>query len=133
MPPWGSNGRSLSKIQHLQNWAARIATQNYDFINTRGLDLVKDLGWQTFEQRRDYLSANLMYKCMNSLAPHYLSDNIISINDMTNRQTRSCRSHNVYTSKPNIEKYKESFQYRGGLIWNNLEWESQKGRQYEHL
>ena len=119
---WGySSAANIKKIQHLQNWAARIATGNYDFINTRGIDLVEDLGWQTFEKRRDFLSANLMYKCMNNAAPQYLSDNIVLVSEVTDRDTRSSQSHNIYVPKPNIDKFKESLQYRGGMIWNGLD------------
>jgi len=119
---WGyCSVENINRVQHLQNWAARITSQNYDFINTRGIDLVHDLKWQTFEQRRDYLSSNLMFKCMNNLAPNYLSDNITLLSDVTERNTRSSNSLNVYPPRPNIEQFKQAFQYRGGLIWNNLD------------
>ena len=116
-----SSSENIYKIQHLQNWAARVASKNFDFINTRGIDLVYDLQWQTFEQRRNYLTANLMFKCMNNLAPYYLSDNIFLLYDIMERTTRSTSTQNVYLPKPNIEQFKQSFQYQGGLIWNNLE------------
>ena len=38
---WGcTSEQNIYKIQRLQNRAARIITGNYDFINTRGIDLV---------------------------------------------------------------------------------------------
>ena len=35
--------------------AARILTGNFDYVNTRGIDLVKTLGLMNVSQRRDYL------------------------------------------------------------------------------
>ena len=64
--------QNIYKIQRLQNRAARIITGNYDFINTRGIDLVKNLKWMCVSQRRDYFIAILMFKSIYCLAPHYL-------------------------------------------------------------
>ena len=64
--------QNIYKIQRLQNRAARIITGNYDFINTRGIDLVKNLKWMCVSQRRDYFIAILMFKSIHGLAPHYL-------------------------------------------------------------
>ena len=41
-------------IQRLQNRAARIVTGNYDYVSTRGTELVKRLKWMCVTQRRDY-------------------------------------------------------------------------------
>ena len=49
--------QNIYKIQRLQNRAARINTENYDFINTRGIDLVKNLKWMCVSQRRDNFMA----------------------------------------------------------------------------
>ena len=52
----------LHKIQRLQNRAARIVTGNYDYITTRGTELVKRLQYMCVTQRRDYFMSMLMYK-----------------------------------------------------------------------
>ena len=37
---WGyTSSHSLNKIQRLQNRSARIITRNYDYVNTRGIDI----------------------------------------------------------------------------------------------
>ena len=52
---WGScTEQTKDLICRLQRRAARIIAGNFDFINTRGADLMKDLGWQTLDIRRDY-------------------------------------------------------------------------------
>ena len=39
---WGFTSQlNLSRVQHLQNRAARIITGNFDYINVRGIDIVK--------------------------------------------------------------------------------------------
>ena len=43
---WRSTSQSyLDKIQRLQNHSASVIEQNFDYINTGGIDLVHDLGW----------------------------------------------------------------------------------------
>ena len=42
---WGyTTAHNINKVQRLQNRAARILTGNFDYVNTRGIDLVKNLG-----------------------------------------------------------------------------------------
>ena len=44
----------LTMIQRLQNRAARIITGIYDF-NVNSVHILTKLGWQTIEERQDYL------------------------------------------------------------------------------
>jgi hypothetical protein len=119
---WGfCSEENIEKIQHLQNMAARITTSSYDFINIRGIDLVQKLEWQTFIQRRDYLTASLMHKCVYGQAPYYLCNNIHLLNDMNSRSTRHSEANKLLLPKPNIDKFKRSFQYAGGQCWNNMD------------
>ena len=86
---WGCTSKqNIYKMQRLQNRAARIITGNYDFINTRGIDLVKHLKWMCVSQRRDYFIAILMFKSTHGRAPHYLRD-------ISTRSTRSLDCNNV--------------------------------------
>ena len=51
---WGyATAHNINKVQRLQNRAARILTGNFDYVNTRGIDLVKTLGLMNVSQRRD--------------------------------------------------------------------------------
>ena len=67
---WGYTCKiNILKVQRLQNRAARIVTGNFDYINVRGIDLVIHLNWMNIEQRRHYVMALLMLKCIHNLAP----------------------------------------------------------------
>jgi len=119
---WGFCSKdNLDRAQHLINLTARVIKSNYDFINVRGIDLATQLGWQTFIQRRDYLMASLMYKCVHGLAPNYLINSINLVSEVSERVTRSSASLKIYLPRPNTEKFKSSFNYAGGAIWNNLD------------
>ena len=43
---WGFTSQyNLSKVQRLQNRAARIITGEFDYIHVRGIDMVNNLKW----------------------------------------------------------------------------------------
>lgn len=66
----GTSKSNISKLQLVQNFAARILSgkKKYEHI-TPTLKLLRLLPISDALYLRD---ATLMYKCMNSLAPHYL-------------------------------------------------------------
>ena len=48
---WGSAAQKyVCKIQKLQDRAARLLSQNFDW-NIRGMDIVRGLGWQNVKER----------------------------------------------------------------------------------
>ena len=70
---WGFTSQlNLSRVQRLQNRAARIITGNFDYINVRGIDIVKRLKWINVIARRDYFVALIVFKCIRGMAPTYL-------------------------------------------------------------
>ena len=92
----------------LQKRAARHVTSNYDYNNISGLDLMKNLSWQTFEDRRDYFLSTLMYQCVHGLAPSRLCNEIEMYFDRHGLNTRNANSLNVVPLKPNIQLYCQS-------------------------
>ena len=88
---------NLSRVQRLQNRAARIITGNFDYINVRGIDIVKRLKWMNVIERRDYLVALIVFKCIRGMAPTYISDCITICNDVAIRDTRNSTSTNLVT------------------------------------
>ena len=106
--------------QRLQNAAARMITGNYDYINVRREDLVKQLKWQTIAERQRFHTALLMFKCVNGLAPNYLSDQITLLRDTNMYQTRETNGLNVYTPFPRKDIFKRSFLYNGATVWNSF-------------
>ena len=94
---WGYTcDNNLHKIQRLQNRAARIVTGNYDYVSTRGTELVKRLKWMCVTQRRDYFILILMYKSIHGMAPAYLCNEITLHSEIAERTTRSVNDNNVY-------------------------------------
>ena len=45
---------NLDRIQRIQNLLARITCNNFDYINFRGIEMVRTLRLQTTRERRDY-------------------------------------------------------------------------------
>ena len=78
-------------------------TGNRDYINTRGADLVRELGWQTIDQRRNYFTATLMYRCINETAPRRLINELVMTNDTHDVFTRSTEHSIVQVPQPNME------------------------------
>ena len=99
---------------------ARIVSNNFDYINVRGLDLVHKLGWQDLDQRVKYFTSTLMFKCIHETAPYYLSDNVTMMVDILPYNTRSTVNMDVYVPKCNTAYYKNSFCYNGAKVWNSL-------------
>ena len=118
---WGCTTQSsIDKIQRLQNRVVRIVRGCYDFINTRGLDLVNEQNLQNITEKRNYFLCNLMFKSIHGLAPTYLSDSIIMNADINEYNTRGAQNRNVYQPRPRIEKYKNCFLYKAGELWSAL-------------
>ena len=47
---------NIDKLQRAQNYTARIISGNFDYINTRSIDLLRSLRWATVQERCDYLT-----------------------------------------------------------------------------
>ena len=65
--------------------------------------------------------STLMYKIVNNKAPHHLTNNLVFEKDINDRITRNSDGNNLYLPKPNLEHFRESLQYRGASVWNDLE------------
>ena len=104
----------------LQRRTARIITGNFDLINTRGADLMTDLGWQTLDIRRDHFSSTLMYKCIKGNAPVRLTNELIMTADTHDCNTRASTRGVLQVPKPSSELFRNSFRYKGATLWNSL-------------
>ena len=118
---WGyTTAHNINKVQRLQNIAARILTGNYDYVNTRWIDLVKTLGFMNVSQRRDYFMIILMFKSIHGLVPNYLCDEITMQRDIAVRTTRSTINNNVHVPHITLECCTNAFAYKGPVLWNAL-------------
>ena len=86
---------NIHKIQQFQNRAARIISNDFDY-NHSGITVVKQLYLLTVLERRDYLILITVFKCLNDLAPHYLSDLFVYVSDVHNRVTRQTNIGDLY-------------------------------------
>ena len=107
-------------VIRLQHRAARIVTGNRDYINVRGVDLVRELGWQTVDQRRNYFTATLMYRCISETAPQRLINKLVMTCDTHDIPTRSSQNYTVQIPQPKYEIFRNSFKYQGAVLWNSL-------------
>ena len=82
--------------------------------------MFEKLGWMTIFTRIKYFQAMLMFKCMNGIAPEYLSDNLHSISDVHSYSLRSTTLHHLHVPRPKSEYFKRTFQYSGIILWNSL-------------
>ena len=91
--------KNLTLVQRLQNHAVRVILGNFDYINFRGIELVKSLGLYTIEERRTYFLATLMFKSIHGLAPAYLCNQVVMNFDVNGYDTRGTDSVNLYLPK----------------------------------
>ena len=116
-----STQKNIDLVQRVQNHAARLIMGNFDYINCRGIGLVKRLDLYTIRERRDYFLTTLMFKAIHGIAQHYLSDRIDMHFDIHDYNTRKAGSMNVYLPAVHKEIYRNSFfLYSGGKLWNKL-------------
>ena len=57
-----------------------------------------------------------MYKCLNGLAPPYLS----SLFHYVNSNTRSSSNNDLSVPRPHTEIFKRSLAYAGPKLWNKI-------------
>ena len=113
---WDGLSQQLSKkLQKLQNRAARAITVSS--YNMNSSYLLNSLSWDNLSVRRIKQKANIMYKCVNKLAPNYLC------NMFTPRALSfdlRDASQKLYLPKPRTNYLKCSFSYSGASLWNDL-------------
>ena len=116
---WGcTSNENLAKIQRVQNRIARIITGNFDYINTRGLDLLYELRLPNVTQRRNYFLSKLTFQSIHNLNPNYLNDNIVMLIERHGHRTR--RQDDVYLPTVRHNMFRNSLQHKGGYTFNLL-------------
>ena len=120
--PCGATPKKLhiNKLQRVQNYAARIITGKFDYMNTHSVDLIRSLRWVNVQESCDCFTAVLMFKAIHGLTPMYMTDNIVMDGETHDRDTRLSDSNDVNTPLHNSDILKRSFIHNGNAIWNNL-------------
>ncbi|CAB4029790.1 Hypothetical predicted protein [Paramuricea clavata] len=107
---------NIKKLQSVQNFAARIigGLRKYDHVTP----ILKELQWIPVKKHLFYRDAVLAFKCMNGLAPNYLSSLFTTREAVSRRTTRQSDQLNLplFTSV----KGQKSFKYRIAKLWNEL-------------
>ena len=117
---WGHcANRLILKVQRFQNRCARIVTQKFDY-EIRSNTILRELKWLNVSQRRDYLTCILVFKCLNGLAPSYLSDLLTARSIIHSRSTRQTSANLLHIPFARTNYFQRSFQIYGPKIWNTL-------------
>ncbi|KAK6179717.1 hypothetical protein SNE40_012018 [Patella caerulea] len=109
--------KSLDKLQKLQNSAARLITGSSKFNHIT--PILFNLHWLPIAYRIDYKILLLTFKCLNGLAPVYLSQLLNQY--QPNRQLRSS-SDNWLLCESNAKSSagERSFAVKAPKLWNKL-------------
>ena len=85
---WSKTSQSnIAKLQAVQNFACRIVSgsKKHDHVTP----ILKQLNWLPVKQHMYYRDSIMAFKCMNGLAPGYLSDQLIKRSSISTRKTRN--------------------------------------------
>ena len=122
---WGNCSQTdMNIITKLQKMAARLILDS-DY-SVRSIELFKELNWQPFSEIVKYHQALLVYKSLNNLAPHYMSEFFTFSHKTTTHHLRSGSTNKLYIPRT----HKNSLRYKGPNIWNSL---SQSCRKAENV
>ena len=113
----GVPDKLIKKLQLVQNRAARVIVRSnrQDHITP----VLKDLHWLPVEVRINYKINLLTYKCLNGMAPTYLSDLIEEYQPA--RSLRSSSKGLLKEKKARTKTHGErAFSYSAPRLWNKL-------------
>ena len=109
--------KDIYQLQKLQNYAARTILKRP--TREHATPLLKELHWLPIHARIDYKVAILVFKCLNGLAPNYLSSMISFYSP-----SRTLRSSNSFLLTPSTSNYKRlgdrAFSVYAPRLWNKL-------------
>ena len=116
----GILGRLMGRLQSVLNAAARLvfSAWKYDHITP----LLRELHWLSYPERIAYRLAVLAFRCQHSLAPSYLSDELLRASDVDSRR----RLRSASTAVLVVPRSKHStigdraFPVAAAKIWNTL-------------
>ena len=112
----GTSKANIAKLQLVQNFAARLLSgkKKFDHI-TPTLKHLKLLPVYDLLYIRDAVQ---MYKCMNGLAPSYLSELFCKRSSVHSYNTRNSDHLQIPLCRTALAQ--KSFSYRGACTWNSL-------------
>ena len=128
---WGScNVRNRKMVQSLQNRCVRLITNNFDH-DVRSTFLIKELDLMTNDQRYQFYIGILVHKCLNGMAPTYLSDQFTFIRDLHEHNTRN--EHLLLIPPSLTNAMKRSFAHSAASLWNKLPLSCYEAPSFNHF
>ena len=106
----------LYRLQKIQNTAARILT--FSRKSCHITPIFKELRWLPVNQRIVFKLLMIVYKCINNIAPSYLSE-LLSQYSPT-RTLRSANKQLLQETKSNRSWGERSFAIAAPRLWNEL-------------
>ena len=115
---WKSAKYRTAKLSILQKRAARVILGASS--RTPSIELFTKLNWMTFDNRCNYYTGVLIFKCYNNLLPEYMNE-VISFCKNSNYNLRSSAHNDITHSKYNTLYKKRSFSYSSIHVWNEIQ------------
>jgi len=109
----------LSKLQTIQNAAARLITRTRKFDHIT--PVLRDLHWLPVKSRIDFKVATLVYKCLCGEAPPYLAEYcVLKATPPGQMHLRSADLCKMHEPAVNTNYGSRSFASYGPSTWNSL-------------
>ena len=108
---FGMTAQNIAKLQHIQNFAARIVCGRP--ARSRSLPLLRELHWLTVEQRIHFKVLVLVFRCLNSSAPSLLAEKLSVACPLDMRLSTS-------SFRPLTALGRRAFSYNAPRCWNAL-------------
>ncbi|KAI5087761.1 hypothetical protein C0J45_22250, partial [Silurus meridionalis] len=113
----GLSAHSISRLQYIQNSAARMLTSNKKSAHIT--PILFDLHWLPVSSRIKYKIILLTYKALNALSPPYLSDLLSSY--VPSRSLRSSNSELLWVPRFRLSSAGgRAFSVIAPILWNSL-------------
>ena len=115
----GIGSSLMERLQLVQNAAARLVsgTRKFDHITP----VLKEMHWLPVRQRITYKVAMLVFKCLTSRAPGYLTTDCVPVASTTGRKhLRSAKSLTLVVPRSRTEIGSRRFAVAGPTVWNSL-------------
>jgi hypothetical protein len=112
-----TSATNIKKLRAVQNFACRILTNTgrYDHVTPA----LREIRCLPLEEHLKYRETLITYKCMNGLAPPYLSKLFIKRNEIHDLNTRNNKALHIPQHK--TVSGQRTFYYRAVKLWNDLD------------
>ena len=114
----GLSDNQIQKLQRIQNNAARMVRKIGKFEHIS--PVLAELHWLPVAKRIDFKLLLIVFKCLNNMAPTYLSDLLVPY--AHGRETRSTDNQNLLqVPRTKLKTYGDvAFEVAGPRAWNKL-------------